>query len=525
MSEGSPYPAGKAGEQADPDLVRSELERLFKSDQFKNSRRCQTLLRYLVEETIAGRGTQLKERLVGINVFGRDPGYDTAEDPVVRNAAIEVRKRLAQFYVQSEKDPAARIELHPGTYVPEFRCATKAPKIPQSQTQPEPPPPALPPAQVIPSRRRWPVRLAIGTFAVLLCVAAVILLIHFRVIFTSGPSGGQSSSLQSPVMAASSASPAAATVAHPVRILAGDMKSGPYVDRFGHQWSPDRYFKGGTVRDGVTNFFFPPADPQLFRTMRQGSFSYDIPLKPKQLYELRLYFVEPQYRYGDKIGGDGEGNRIFQVRANGRVILNNFDIIEDSGFASTTIRAFRDIKAGKDGKLHLQFVAHAAQPVVSAIALLPETAGAIPPIRIHAAPYYYTDHAGNRWSPDNYYIGGSLQGAGASVTGTPDAGLFSVARLGNFHYAIPVPPGRYALTLYFAETWFHSPGERVFNVSCNGQMLIHRLDIYKKVGFAHVLKETFHGLQPNGQGKLLIAFSPIVNYASVRALQVVQESP
>jgi hypothetical protein len=52
---------------------------------------------------------------------------------------------------------------------------------------------------------------------------------------------------------------------------------------------------------------------------------------------------------------------------------------------------------------------------------------------------------------------------------------------------------------------------------------MHHLDLAQQVGFSHVLKKTFQGLEPNGQGKLLVSFSPIVNYATVRALEVVDE--
>ncbi len=512
MQKGQPCSPEKAGAQPDLDLVRAELGRLLRSDHFKNSKRSQALLTYIVEETLAERSDQLKERLVGINVFGRDPDYDTSEDPVVRNAAIEVRKRLAQFYVESGKNSGARIELHPGTYIPEFLCPPESP----APAQPEPLPAAPP------SRRKT--GLVIVASVLILVVALIGLLIHFKVFWTSGNGQMQSTLTQAAGTATSASSPATAAGNGAVRILAGDTGHGNYVDRFGNQWLTDRYFTGGRATTDTTDFYFPPPDPELFRTMRVGAFSYDIPLKPKQVYELRLYFVEPQYRYGNKVGGDGENNRIFQVRANGRVLLNDFDIIEDEGFASTTVRAFKNIEASSDGKLHLQFVPQRGDPLVSAVELQPEIAGAIPPIRIHAAPYYYTDQAGNRWSPDNFYIGGQLFSSGNPVTGSDDPDLFSVARLGNFHYAIPVPPGHYTLTLYFAETWFHKPGQRVFNVSCNGVMLISQLDIFKQAGFAHVLKETFHGLQPNGQGKLLISFSPIVNYASVRALEVVDES-
>lgn len=139
------------------------------------------------------------------------------------------------------------------------------------------------------------------------------------------------------------------------------------------------------------------------------------------------------------------------------------------------------------------------------------------------APFYYTDHAGNRWSPDNFYLGGQLFDSGATTSDSTDAELFNSSRLGNFTYALPVPPGRYGLTLYFAETWFHNPGERVFDVTCNGAFLLRHFDILHDAGFSHVAKKTFHGLEPNGQGKLLISFSPTIDYASVSALEVTEE--
>ncbi len=129
-----------------PDTVRVQMERALASAHFKSSPRCQTLLRFLVERTLAGEGNLLKERLVGIEVFGRAPDYDTSEDPVVRTAAGEVRKKLAQYYNEADHAGEVRIELHPGSYIPEFHVA-----------QPKPAPITAPPA-VAPStshRRVW----------------------------------------------------------------------------------------------------------------------------------------------------------------------------------------------------------------------------------------------------------------------------------------------------------------------------------------------------------------------------------
>jgi hypothetical protein len=110
----------------DPHLreqVKLHLEQVLASPHLRNSRRCQTLLRYVVENALDGNADALKERVIGQAVFDREAGYDTNQDAVVRNAAAEVRKRLAQYYL--EAGPAGyeiRIELPSGTYAPEFHA-------------------------------------------------------------------------------------------------------------------------------------------------------------------------------------------------------------------------------------------------------------------------------------------------------------------------------------------------------------------------------------------------------------------
>lgn len=100
--------------------VRKQLHRLLSSPRFHSSRRCQALLQYVVEKTLRGHADVLKERTIGIEVFERDPAYDTNTDPVVRMAAGEVRKKLAQYYYEVPNQEQIRIELPTGSYVPEF---------------------------------------------------------------------------------------------------------------------------------------------------------------------------------------------------------------------------------------------------------------------------------------------------------------------------------------------------------------------------------------------------------------------
>lgn len=107
----------------DIEKVRKQLQRIQEADRFKNSRRYPALLRYLVDETLEGRGEYLKERTIGVRVFGCPADYDTAENPVVRVTVAEVRRRLAQYYQEEDREAPVRIELPSGHYMPRFLFA------------------------------------------------------------------------------------------------------------------------------------------------------------------------------------------------------------------------------------------------------------------------------------------------------------------------------------------------------------------------------------------------------------------
>jgi hypothetical protein len=102
--------------------VRAHLRELVESPAFKGSRRGQQFLEYIVEKALTGHGDELKERNLGVELFGRAPSYDTGQDAIVRVTASDVRKRLHQFY--SETATAFRIELPAGSYTPHFRAIT-----------------------------------------------------------------------------------------------------------------------------------------------------------------------------------------------------------------------------------------------------------------------------------------------------------------------------------------------------------------------------------------------------------------
>jgi hypothetical protein len=104
----------------DSDAILRELEAILASPHFCNSKRYPTLLRYIVENTLAGKLDLLKERTLGVEVFDRPPTYDTNTDTVVRYTAGEVRKRLLLYYSEHGSHTGIRISLPAGSYVAEF---------------------------------------------------------------------------------------------------------------------------------------------------------------------------------------------------------------------------------------------------------------------------------------------------------------------------------------------------------------------------------------------------------------------
>ncbi len=155
------------GEAEKEDILR-QLDRLLDNPHFSHSKRFPSFLRFIVHEELEGRGEQLKERTLGIEVFGRHAGYDTTTDPIVRVTAAEIRKRIAQYYQDSDSPDELRISLPPGSYIPHFEWPRSgalplAPavlngfaSIPHAdETAPQPPAQPLPTPILVRSHAWW----------------------------------------------------------------------------------------------------------------------------------------------------------------------------------------------------------------------------------------------------------------------------------------------------------------------------------------------------------------------------------
>jgi adenylate cyclase len=106
--------------------VRGQLEKLLASDAFARADRMSRFLRFVVEETLQGRGSQLKEYLIGVEVFDRESSYDPRTDPVVRGEARRLRSKLMEYYGQEGRGDPVRIHLPKGSYAAVFETSTPA---------------------------------------------------------------------------------------------------------------------------------------------------------------------------------------------------------------------------------------------------------------------------------------------------------------------------------------------------------------------------------------------------------------
>jgi len=106
--------------EEDLQAFRRHLEEVLRGEAFRGSNRSGQFLRHVVEQSIAGHADALKERMIGIELFGRPPSYDTGEDAIVRVTASDVRKRLLQHYGAYRNVSEFRINLPLGSYIPEI---------------------------------------------------------------------------------------------------------------------------------------------------------------------------------------------------------------------------------------------------------------------------------------------------------------------------------------------------------------------------------------------------------------------
>jgi hypothetical protein len=513
---------------------RDELDAVMEA--LARTPRLSRLVRYLGDKYFAGEIDQLHEYNIATEVFGRSKTtFDAGEDAIARVEAHRLRKRLKEFYENGGEDHPVQLSVPSGTYVPVFTHRADRVPAPASDKMPENLEQGSGASATSEQGQRadrrglgsgiLPFRLKGKGWLYTLLAAGVILaaLGGYLADHLGAAAKGRDSGTSPAQLAAASQPVSTDSASLPIRIMAG-YSGRPQIDSSGAIWGADRYFKNGGTWKLPPNFVARTSDPMLFEQWRTGDFFYDIPLQPG-VYELHLYFVT--------IDRASDTNATFSIGINGNIVLPGFDVNSDAmGENIADERVLRDVSPAKDGYLHLAFTSERGAPALNAIEILQGTPKKQIPIRLVMQPTTFTDHDGQFWRQDNYFMNGRLSTKRQQILDSLDPDLFAGERYGHFTYAIPVDTrDRYTVVLHFAEFYFgpHASGvggtgSRVFRVMCNGVLLLDNFDIFKEAGSLHTLTKTFYHLKPSAQGKLNLTFEPIVNNATVSGIEVLDES-
>ena len=497
----------EAGREAE----RRELDWLLTSGVLGRSGNLARVLKYICEEHFAGR-TQIKEYTIATEALGRRSDFDPNSDTIVRVTVHSLRKRLLEVYQNEGAGRTLRLVVPPGHYDPSF---VPAPLLPQQPPAPEQEAAAnhdgesalALPLQTNPLHPQAVQRVqlwSIGIIALALLIAVSVWGLRHR----------QASRLRSADSLSSAPSMSPPSPQATIRALMGSGRL-PYVDHSGNTWVTGNYCQGGSnVTASPQRIAGTEDDPLYFGGVR-GIVHCVFPV-PQGLYELHFHFAETSDL--------PMATRVATLSINAGPLMG-MDVVDDAGGDGiATSKVLTGIAPEGDGSIHVDFISDVS--LLNAVEILPSPSAKLLPVRIVAGSHPYIDDAKQFWTSDRYFSGGrhGLRGNQANL------GVYESDRVGRFRYTIPaVPLALYRLRLYFREPWFGTenggyggPGSRVFDVSCNGVLLLKNFDILAE-GNSQPIVKTFDHLQASADGKVEIYFMPVVNYPVVSALELVPE--
>jgi len=163
--------------------------------------------------------------------------------------------------------------------------------------------------------------------------------------------------------------------------------------------------------------------------------------------------------------------------------------------------------------------AASTQSAVATVNLLPPV-GLFAPIFVNAGGNAYTDTLGNSWAADNSFTGGQASSTTQTIANTPDPTLYQTERFGDFSYEFTVPNGAYNVKLKFAEIYWSSPGQRVFNVAINGTPVLTGFDIVAAAGAPYTAIDETFPVTVTGSSITIQFSTGAANYPKVSAVEI-----
>ena len=494
------------------DSERAELEWLLTSGVLGRAVSLVRVLKYICEEHFQGRADQIKEYSIAIEALGRRPEFDPQTDTIVRVTVHALRKRLLEIYQHEGATRPLQLAIPPGRYAPSF--LHRQPEDSTSAIVSEPPAATGANGSSIASIAKYGGRAAeltqvpsqlpshLRTWIVIGLITAI----------TAGLSWMVRRQWANKIRPAAYSSPTAPPASALIRALMGT-DGRTYIDHSGNTWTAGNYCQGGT------NVAVPPQriegteDAPLYRNGVRGIAHCIFPVKPG-LHELHFYFAETSDLQ--------VATNVATVSVNAGPAMN-VDVVDDAGgdgIATSTV--VTGVAPENDGAIHVDFISEVS--LLNAVEILPAPSAKLLPVRIVASSRPFVDSAKQLWASDRFFSGGRY---GLS-TDRADLGIYESDRIGRFRYNIPaVPLARYRLKLYFREPWFGKenggPGSRVFDVACNGALLMKNFDILAEGGSQPIVK-TFENVQASASGRIELSFMPVVNYPVVNAIEVLSEN-
>jgi hypothetical protein len=502
-------------------LERQELEWLLSPDVIGRSNNLTEVLRFICERYFNDEVDRINEYSIAVEALGRRSDFDPQTDTIVRVTVHSLRRRLKEIYHSTGAEHAVCVSIPVGHYAPSF-VHRELPSGEHLASERNPsalgelqangastgasPAPPQPEHKAVDQSRRWRSQWLAAS------VVFVVVLLCFAGFMIWKRAGTHRTADKTPA-----ANPAAQAADDALRVLVGAGRSS-YIGQSGETWIPDKYCTGGTPFKVADQNFFGTEDPTLFLAGIRGNFHCKFPVRPG-LYEVHLLFAET--------GDVRDISRIVIFSINGGA-STNLDIVDDAAGSNTaTTKVVAGVSPESDGAIHLDFMNDDSQ--LNAVEILPAPSDKPLPVRIVAGPTAVRDQQGQTWLSDRDYFGGR-RGRYPPLK-SPDLAIFGFERIGHFKYVIPVDPKfNYDVKLHFIEHWFGKDnggsggvGSRIFDVSCNGSMLLKNFDILADGGYDPVTK-VFKGIEPTAQGKIELNFTPVVNYPLINAIEITPEA-
>ncbi len=304
------------------------------------------------------------------------------------------------------------------------------------------------------------------------------------------------------------APPPAATA---VQINAGGGASGTFA--------ADTDFTGGSAyatnaaisTSGVTS----PAPQAIYQSERYGSFTYTMPnLTPGTWYTMRLHFAE--------IYWTAAGQRVFNVTVNGNPVLSNFDIFATAGGQNKAVVESFPVQADSTGKVTAVFTTVKDNAKLSGLEIISAPAAQTTVAQINAG-----GGASGTFAADTDVSGGSTYAASAAVstqgvTSPAPQAIYQSERYGNFTYTVPnlTPGASYTLRLHFAEIYWNSANQRLFNVAVNGTQVLTNFDIFATAGGENKAIVETMPVTADSAGKVTVSFATVKDNAKLSGLEL-----